>query len=203
MLGETPAPEDFSGRYKLVWTPEALYLMAELHDDVLIDARPDPLYFYWDDDALEIFVDEDASGGLHQFNDNAYAYHVALDNQSVDIGPYESPEAEAAAQVNFQLFNDHVESVWRRQEAAPHAITWEARILLYPEGSDTPARLEAGKLVGFMLAYCDADDPNGRQHFVGDIEIEPVDGDRNRGYIDASVFGRVRLVESLANDPAL
>ncbi|MEM1412690.1 MAG: hypothetical protein AAGH19_10070, partial [Pseudomonadota bacterium] len=44
------------------------------------------------------------------------------------------------------------------------------------------------------LGYCDADSPAGREHFVGDVDIEPVDGDRNRGYIDADVFATIHLV---------
>jgi hypothetical protein len=46
----------------------------------------DPLVQYWDDDCLEIFLDEDFSGGDHQYNHNAFAYHVSLDNQAIDIG---------------------------------------------------------------------------------------------------------------------
>ena len=39
----------------------------------------------------EIFIDEDNSGGNHQFNFNAFAYHIALDNQAVDIGFEDAP----------------------------------------------------------------------------------------------------------------
>ena len=60
-----------------------------------------------------------------------------------------------------------------------------------------PVTLEAGKVMGFMLGYCDADSPEGREHFVGDVVIEPVDGDRNRGYIDADVFARIQLVDEM------
>ena len=58
-----------------------------------------------------------------------------------------------------------------------------------------PVKLEAGKSMGFMVSYCDSDSTAGREHFMGDVLIEPVDGDRNRGYIDAGVFGSIQLVK--------
>jgi len=47
-----------------------------------------------------------------------------------------------------------------------------------------------------MIAYCDADDPdNGREAFITSHDIDPVDGDRNRAYLDASVFGELVLLD--------
>ncbi|TQV78182.1 sugar-binding protein [Exilibacterium tricleocarpae] len=206
VLGSMPSPTDFSGRYKLVWTPAYLYLLAEIDDDILIDARADPLVQYWDDDTLEIFIDEDASGGNHLEDFNAFAYHIALDNQAVDIAP-------SRGQVSPRLFPGHIEARWRRSvkgsakaEATAgtqmsNSLYWEVRIAVHNDshvyGDDLSSRvtLAAGKKLGFMVAYCDADDARGRQHFMGDVAIKPVDGDRNRGYIDASVFGELTLVE--------
>ena len=185
IIGTNPASEDFSGRYKVVWTPEYLYVLAEITDDVLVDSTANPLKSYWNDDTLEFFVDEDASGGDHHKNDNAYAYHVALDNQVVDIGPDGAPA----------LYPTHVVAAWKRDLAHPHRVYWEARIAVYGEGADTARKLTENETLGFMLAYCDADTANGRDHFFGDVEIDPVNGDRNRGYIDASVFGKLTLVE--------
>lgn len=197
MIGTVPTPEDFSGRYKLLWTPDALYLLAEINDDILIDTHANPLEQYWDDDMLEVFLDEDASGGIHLENFNAFAYHIALDNQIVDIAP-------AQGEAKPRLFPNHIEARWQRQ--SPHTektppLYWEVRITVHSDkhvyGSDLLSRvmLKAGKKLGFMVAYGDADDATGRQHFMGDIEIEPLAGDRNRGYIDASVLGKIRLVE--------
>lgn len=194
MLGQMPTAEDFSGRYKLLWTPEHLYLLAEITDDILIDAHADPLNYYWEDDMLEILIDEDASGGIHTEDFNAFAYHMALDNQIVDIAPKDGVAAP-------RLFPNHATSSWRRDTESDHKIYWEARIAVHNDthvyGDDESSRviLEAGKNIGLMVAYCDADDANGRQHFLGDVEIEPVNGDRNRGYIDASVFGKATLVD--------
>lgn len=191
IIGGIPAADDFSGRYKLVWTPNYLFALAEITDDVLIDARADPLLEYWNDDALEIFIDEDASGGNHLNDFNAFAYHIALDNQVVDIAPSEGGTGIP------QLFNEHVTAVWRRHPDSPNTLYWEVRIAVYREDravSGIPSVLESNKELGFMVAYCDADSPEGREHFIGDVNIVPVNGDRNRGYIDASVFGRLTLV---------
>ena len=182
IVGAVPGRHDFNGRYKAVWTRDSLYLLVEFRDDVLIDVHADPLDNYWNDDALEIFVDEDASGGLHLDNHSAFAYHVGLDNQIVDIDTDGAPA----------LFNDHVDARWQRSNEHGGMTYWEARVAVMRENG-TPAALHAGKMIGFMLAYCDADSPAGREHMIGDVEIAAVDGDRNRGYIDAGVFGQLTL----------
>ncbi|MFT2092432.1 CBM9 family sugar-binding protein [Paraglaciecola sp. 2405UD69-4] len=186
--GDQPSSEDFSGRYKVLWDEQYLYLQAELTDDVLIDKIADPLDRYWDDDALEVFIDSDASGGNHQFNHTAMAYHIALDNQAIDIAENKSPRD----------FNDHLVSQWKRSSAAPNHIIWEVAIKLYPNDFTDAKPLEAiqlqaGQKIGFMLAYCDNDGSDTREHFVGSHEIKPVKGDKNRGWIDAGVFGQYTL----------
>ena len=62
-LGPEYTADDFHGRYKIVWNGSKIYVLAEIVDDTLIDARGDPIIEYWDDDGLEIFIDEDFSGG--------------------------------------------------------------------------------------------------------------------------------------------
>ena len=84
-LGVQPEPEDFSGRFKVLWDEDHLYILVEIIDDVLFDRYPDPLDNYYKDDCLEIFLDEDHSGGDHTHNFNAFAYHIALDYNIVDI----------------------------------------------------------------------------------------------------------------------
>lgn len=193
MWGTSPEPSDFSGRYKLRWDKKALYLLAEIEDDHLSDTYANPLERYWDDDCLEIFIDADASGGDHFNNYNAFAYHLALDNQVVDIGPNEAGEAVP------QLYNNHVENKWQRDISAPHKIYWEAAVRVfddsYQHGEDnSPLTLKEDMALGFMLAYCDADGGD-REHFLGSHEITPVNGDKNLGFKDASVFGKVTLAK--------
>lgn len=193
ILGEYPDRQDFFGRYKLLWDEQHLYLLAEISDDVLFDQHAAPLLRYWDDDCLEIFIDEDGSGGDHQFNYNAFAYHIALDNQAVDIG---GQLADGSAE--YVLLNGHVDSQWRRKAQEPHTVLWEVAVKVFddsfqPNQASQPVSLHAGKVMGFMLAYCDNDGSDEREHFIGSHDIEPVNGDKNLGYIDASVFGVIEL----------
>lgn len=194
-LGEQPSSSDFSGRFKLVWTAEKLYMLAEIIDDVLIDTHADPLDSYWEDDTLEIFIDEDKSGGNHLDNYNAMAYHIALDNQAADIGMDGKP----------RLFNSHVESRWQRSSTSHNQVIWEASIDIYPDtlrdqyNEDQqpalPVTLKEGKKLGFLVAYCDSDGTEGREHFMSSFDIPAVDGDKNRGYIDAGVFDQLVLIK--------
>ena len=191
MAGTVPEASDFSGRYKLAWDEQQLYLLVEITDDVLIDTHPDPKEAYWDDDCLEIFLDEDASGGDHLHSFNAFAYHIALDGNVADFGNAQNDKGVI-------LLNDHLDSAWRRQTEAPYNIIWEVAVRLYPDTFTTaqpgePVTLQADKTLGFMLAYCDNDGSDTREHFMGSHSITPVNGDKNRGYIDASVFGQLTL----------
>lgn len=188
MANSLPKEDDFFGRYKLLWDNQYLYLQAEITDDILFDKIADPTVKYWDDDCLEVFIDSDASGGNHQYNHSAFAYHIALDNQAVDLG--EDQKAH--------LFNDHLTSRWQRDEKQFHKIIWEVAIKLYPDNYTDSQPLPAITLkpeqkIGFMLAYCDNDGSATREHFMGSHKIKPVKGDSNRGWIDANVFGEISL----------
>ena len=137
---------------------------------------------------MEIFIDSDASGGNHQYNHSAFAYHIALDNQAADIGNDHK----------VHLYNDHVTSRWQRSQTQPQKIVWEVAIKLFPNNYSDQQPLTAISLapeqeVGFMLAYCDNDGSAIREHFMGSHKIPPLNGDSNRGWIDASVFGKIIL----------
>ena len=147
-LGGAFDQEDFSGRYKVLWDEDRLYVLAEIKDDTLVDTHTDGLVQYWDDDCLEVFIDADASGGNHQYNYNAFAYHIALDSKVTDIGIDSMPH-----------YYHHVDSV-RSQDG--NTSLWELSISLYDdsyvlEGNNTPIRLYEGHLMGFAIAYCDND----------------------------------------------
>ena len=184
-LGAAPTEQDFSGQYKIVWTPERLYILVSLTDDNLVDKYRDPLEQYWNDDCLEIFLDEDRSKGDHTYNYSAFAYHVSYERHSVDIGTDQEPH----------LFDHHVEAKWSNNG---NDITWELAIDIYDDnfeyaGNNSPVTLAAGKVMGYMVAYCDADGSNGRESFIGSI---PISGqDKNLGWRDAGVFGELTLVE--------
>ncbi|MFK8054319.1 MAG: sugar-binding protein [Woeseiaceae bacterium] len=185
-LGPAYSADDFEGKFKVAWSKQRLYIIVEFTDDTLYDGHRHPLEQYWDDDCLEIFIDEDYSGGEHQQNHNAFAYHFSLDNQAIDIGT----DGKA------QTYTSHTESQWRQ-----HAdkVIWEVSIALHPDTyrdgipEQSPVDLFAGKTIGLMVAYCDNDGSELRENFIGSEAIQT--GAKDRGYIDANVFGAVVLVE--------
>ena len=185
-LGPEYSPEDFQGRYKVVWTPEKIYILAEIVDDVLIDTHRDPLVQYWDDDCLEIFLDEDHSGGEHQYNHNAFAYHLSLDNRAIDIG----------TDRRARDYTHHVDSRWRQ---SGDKVTWELAIRVYTDAYRDDAaynetvELKAGKVLGLMVAYCDNDGSELRENFIGSESVPH--GPKDRGWIDAGLFGSLVLAE--------
>ena len=153
----------------------------------MFDSHRDPLVQYWDDDCLEIFLDEDYSGGDHQYNHNAFAYHVSLDNQAIDIGTDKLPHS----------YSHHVQSRWQQRG---DKVVWELAIDIYTDdyvdGStkNAPVKLSAGKVMGLMIAWCDNDGSELRENFMGS---ESAPGEKkDRGWIDAGLvrFARARRV---------
>jgi len=185
-LGEEPSPADFSGRYKVVWTPEKLYLLVEITDDKLSDTHPDGLVDYYKDDCLEIFLDENRSGGDHTYNYNAFAYHIAIDGKVADLGPDRRP----------LYFTDHIRI---KRTKVGNVYTWEIAIDVYDDRYDDkftgnkPIVLHAGKRMGLAVAYCDNDGGPDRESFVGSEEIQGAD--KNVAWQNADVFGGLILEE--------
>ena len=189
-VGAAVDAADFSGKYKLSWNADKLFILVEVTDNVLFDNYSDPLQHWWDDDCVEVFVDENHSGGNHQYNYNAFAYHVSTLYDAVDLGVDQNPH----------LYNDHF-SVKRTKNG--NVYTWEMALTLYTDAfvfgaqSNSVANLVANKLLGFSLAYCDNDGGGTRESFIGSRVVAPADKDRS--WIDASVFGGVELIESTVN----
>ena len=185
-LGPEYSADDFEGRYKVVWNEQSIYILAEITDDILIDSHRHPLVQYWDDDCLEIFIDEDHSGGDHQFNHNAFAYHMSLDNRAIDIG----------SDKQARDYSHHVESRWRQHG---DTLVWEVAIDIYGDDyvddadDNVPLLLTAGKIMGLMLAYCDNDGSELRENFIGSESVPT--GPKDRGWIDAGLFGELVLDE--------
>lgn len=182
-IGEMPDAQDFQGRYKIAWSEDMLLVLAEITDDTLTDIHADGLKNYWDDDCLEIFVDEDASGGNHQYSHNAFAYHLSLDGKAVDISP----------DTVFTYYNDHVRQA-RTQQG--HLSVWEVGVKIFDDtyrdgAQNTPVKLAKGKKMGFALAYCDNDRSPEREHFMGSVYVPGED--KNQGWKDAGIFGELTL----------
>ena len=183
-IGEPIKDEDFKGRYKLTWSEEALYVLVEVTDDVLRDVFENPLERWWDEDCVEIFIDEDNSGGDHQFNHNAFAYHIDTKGNVVDIIAENTPK----------LFNDHMQS--KMVVSGENTTTWEFKILLFSDsfeyGKPTKSvSLSKDKKIGFAIAYCDNDNSDHRENFIGSVVVGGPDKDR--GWKDAGIFGTIQL----------
>lgn len=185
-IGNAYTKDDFEGRYKLAWTKEALYLLSEIKDDQLRDVYKDPLKNWWDEDCLEVFIDEDNSGGNHQYNHSAFAYHIDLEGNVVDV----TPDKEG------KLYNSHITS---NRITKGNTTIWELKISIFDKSysdvkTNTPIELKQGKNIGFALAYCDNDYSEHRENFIGSIRVSGTDKDR--GWIDANIFGTLQLINN-------
>jgi hypothetical protein len=184
---QNPSAQDFSGRYKAMWNAGNLFLLFDITDDVLFDNWTNPLEHYWDDDSVEIFLDENKNGGNHQFNTSAWAYHVSTLGDVVDF----------TNSTTAKLLNNHITM---RKVSLGSKHLWEMSVRVYGENyndaiTNTPLVLFAGKQMGFSVCYNDNDGSAQRESMIGSVDTL---GHKNdQGYIDASVFGSMTLVETV------
>jgi len=188
-IGTAPTQADFAGRYKAMWDSGHVYLLVEIVDDSVSDTHAEPLDNYWNDDALELFVDENHDGGVHQYNFKAWAYHIST---RVDASGNHDVVDAGTDQQNH-LFNNHFKVV-RKQVG--HTSLWELSMLVNGDnytlaGPNTPLVLHDGKVMGFTVAYCDNDGGTTRENFMGSVNTPG--HFQNQGYIDASCFGTLEL----------
>lgn len=185
-LPGSPMPDrkDLDVRYKALWNRDGLYLLVKVVDDSVSDRYRNPLSNWWNDDCVEIFLDEDRSGGDHQYSASAWAYHVSTLGEVVDYGEDLKPH----------LYNDHVKSV---RNQAGDTTYWEMSVAVYDstytlEGPNAPVTLTEGKRMGFTLAYCDNDGGTQRESFVGSVNTP--EHLANEGYLNADGFGTLELL---------
>jgi hypothetical protein len=186
-IGAYPANSDFQGKYKMLWNENYIYYLVIITDDSLSDQHRSPFELWWEDDCLELFIDEDNSDGDHQYNHSAFAYHITLDYDVVDMNTQQKPI----------LFNDHIIAKWIKTTA--NTYTWEVAMKVFDKSFDEktktniPVKLVEGKKLGFAVSYNDNDGNFKRENMMASV---PVEGeDKNRGWIDAGVFGTVELVK--------
>ena len=103
---------------------------------------------------------------------------------------------DVTPQKEGKLYNSHIES---ERVSIGNTTIWEVKILLFNDsykenGENSSVSLTANKNIGFALAYCDNDNSEHRENFIGSI---PVQGDdKDRGWIDANIFGTLLLLDS-------
>ena len=213
---------DFFGRYKVVWssTTNLLYFLVEVTDNMFVDGfvrgKTADVYNY---DIIEVFIDEDKSGGLHVFDakdstqleygtnaENAFSYHIY------------APFPKAGEITNRHFAGDIAGTSWsdvRRVDYASHIpefallrngtkAVWEFSLIVYNDtycdtimnNDSARSKLYAGKTMGLSLAYCDNDhpekEPAAREKFFGSVWVPAAA--YNDHWKNADYFGTVKLI---------
>jgi hypothetical protein len=213
--GSSVDSEDYSGRYKVVWssTTNLLYFLIEIRDDVFVDGY-DPSSSggaIYDFDITEVFIDEDASGGEHRYDgngtnaENAFAYHMYA-NFPVpgEVDTVCQVDDMAGTQVNSRRadYTSHFPQFALRTTGTTAVREFSLIVYndTYTDSNKEAARaqLAVGKVMGLSVAYCDNDNPNEypkvRDNMFGSV-WEPSPG--NLHWINADYFGRVKLVSNI------
>ncbi|BCE00490.1 sugar-binding protein [Marinicellulosiphila megalodicopiae] len=181
-----PTADDYSGKFKIIWDENYIYLLFEIIDE-FIDAGTTPNH-----DTIELFVDENQSGGEHttaQNSANAFAYHVGVDGVARD--------EFARRPVSYDF--EHIHGVM-----ASYGDThiWEIKMKIYSDSfnleqeawNPTSAEvLYADKILGFSAAYIDGDGTFGREHFIGTVDTP--EHHNNDGWLNADGFGTLTLLD--------
>jgi len=199
----TPPPAGtFSGRFKIVWTKDRLYYLVEIKDTYLSLTRmADPYNEIYNDDCLELFINEDGKGGMHENNNNAFAYHMSYDG--VNVMDYVAGQNNNSPFKNSYIArNHHIKYIIgnRNNANGSNLYTWEIEMKVfnknYPISGDLnykPEILFENKMMGFAVAYCNAGTSNKREYFMGSMFIEGTN--KNVAYQNASVFAKLILVK--------
>jgi len=201
------SPQDFSGRFKVVWTADRLYILAEITDDIISTTRLSTPYTNPEnDDCLELFIDENASGDVRAEDggNNFFTYHISFGgvNAADYIGGSNNITNDPTTRIEngMILRNSHLNYKIGKNEAA-HTYTWEIEMKVYDNtyplrsSPDTaPVTLTEGKVMGFAAAYCDADAKNTREHFIGSMFVAgSTDNERNVAYRDSTDYAKLHL----------
>lgn len=185
-MGDTVDTSDYHGRFKLAWSRDYLYILVEVIDEKLHPTLSNGVENYWKGDYVEVFVDEDKSGGNHQFNHQAFAYHVSTEGHAIDKNTLKETV----------FFEDHVKV--KRSQNGNHYL-WEMAVTLYDKQFDEnttnniPVKMIPQKRIGFSIAYGDNDGNNTRENFMGSKKTHGKNNDE--GYINSDVFGSILFIE--------
>tara|TARA_B100000809_G_scaffold156285_1_gene153597 strand:+ start:2319 stop:2624 length:306 start_codon:yes stop_codon:yes gene_type:complete len=94
-----------------------------------------------------------------------------------------------------KLYHSHLES---KRITDGNTSIWEVKILIFDDSynddnKNSTVELKPNKHIGFALAYCDNDNSDIRDNFIGSIAI--AGEDKNQGYINTNIFGTLLLIE--------
>jgi Carbohydrate family 9 binding domain-like/Secretion system C-terminal sorting domain len=201
---------DFSGKYKIVWSQDTSYLLflVEIKDDAFIDGYQKPNSNYPNFDVLELFIDENKSGGNHLFDsngnnaENAFAYHIAVNNPGVGNTATSMTGAMdffGTSYGNIVDYQSHFPSfAFKNVGNGTYVYEFSLKVYkdTYSQVNPTMAlkTLNVGDVLGLSIAYCDNDTADGlRDHFIGSVAV--TGANNNNSYIDASIFGSLTLAD--------
>jgi hypothetical protein len=154
---------------------------------MLSDDHSNPLQNWWDDDCVELFIDEDRSKGDHERNNNAFAYHVSLKYDAIDQN---SSGSGVNYKSNLAVVMDTI---------GTNLYLWEFAVKMYNKSFTTSnpeasrVKLSHNKLMGFTIAYCDNDQGTTRENFIGSMIMTSATANDN--YKTANYFGSMLLVD--------
>lgn len=213
---------DYFGRYKVVWSASTnlLYFLVETTDNVFVDGfvsgKTADVYNY---DIIEVFIDENKSGGLHVFSgkdsigmqwgtnaSNAFSYHIyARFPQEGEVttehfaGDIAGTSWSDVRRINYA---SHIPDFALRRTGTK--AVWEFPLIVYNDkyidtvsnNDGARSHLNAGKVMGLSLAYCDNDhpekEPKVRDKFFGSVWVPAAA--YNDHWMNADYFGTVKLV---------
>ncbi|MEN8228917.1 MAG: sugar-binding protein [Bacteroidota bacterium] len=211
--GEEIDSADFYARFKVSWSESEnlIYYFIEVTDDFFVDGYLFPEENYPDFDIVEIFIDENRSGGLHVFDDNAqwgdnaenaFSYHLAMNAPAEGESVSDFFACDIAGTnwpATIMDYADHFPEMNMRKVGNRYLYELSMKVFddtyddIDPEASRVV--LVEGKEMGLSLAYCDNDIPGTeRDNFFGSVWV-PEEA-YNDHWKSADGFGSVRLVKS-------
>ena len=193
-IGSSVTATDFKGKFKVVWTPDRIYFIALITDDKLYINYPGNCNNIYNYDCLEIFIDEDHSGGDHQYNFNAFAYHMAANGDVCDIC------------TDKQMHSFTSDVTVKFDTLATNLYCWEVSAKIFNDkyvygGSNMPVVLSANKTLGVSVAYNDNDNGTQRESMFGSAVINETD--KNVSWINASYLGTLQLIDDTTLAPTV
>lgn len=184
-MGDSVDSKDYHGQFKVAWDAQYLYLFLLIRDDVLHAMLKDGPANFWKGYYVEVFLDADDSGGPHQYNHQAFAYHIGPSGHALDKSVNQSTV----------FFDDHVKLAFK---AHAEVYTWEIALKVFADDfkeedrNNIPVHLKPGMRLGFSLAYGDNDGREERENFMGSKASHGINNDE--GYTNADVFGTIILM---------
>jgi hypothetical protein len=220
--GTTRDSSDFAGHYKVVWSASTnlLYFLVEVTDDMFVDGfipgKTAEVYNY---DIIEVFIDENKSGGLHVFDakdstsrewgsnaENAFSYHIyaRFPKEGEETTEHFAGDIAGTSWSDVRRINyaSHIPEFALRRSGTK--AVWEFSLIVYNDtyhdtlrnNESARSQLKPGKVMGLSLAYCDNDhpekEPKVRDKFYGSVWVPAAA--YNDHWKNADYFGSVKLV---------